>query len=147
MNFPKLIAGALSIAGAVIFQCEPDVYTEETLRKAQRAVPLAIIYGKNDPIMAFRAGQYAATLFGEANWPAFRFFTDDTAGHMFAGLPVAQAIRWLKAQVSNNPEALIRFAASCLHEKAYRDAIAALRLDRDTGLCRRRQIPPANSPG
>ena len=91
------MAGAFPISGGVIFQCEPDVYADEPLRKAQRAVPLAIVHGKNDPIMAFGIGQYAATLFGEANWPAFRFFTDETAGHMFARLPVAQAIRWLES--------------------------------------------------
>lgn len=127
MNFPDAMAGAFPISGGVIFQCDPDAYTDQTLRKAQRAVPLAIIHGKNDPIMVFGTGQYAATLFGEANWPAFRFFTDEVGGHMFARLPVAQAIRWLESYTSNDPDTLIQFAASRLHEKAYRDAIAALR--------------------
>ncbi len=127
MNFPEAVAGAFPISGGVIFQCDPDVYVDESLRKAQRAVPLAIVHGKTDPIMAFSTGQYAAILFGEANWPALRFFTDETAGHMFARLPVAQAIRWLELHTSNDPEALIQFAASRLHEKAYRDAIAGLR--------------------
>ena len=45
--------------------------------KPSAAVPLAIIHGKNDPVMGFGMGQYAATLFGEAGWPAFHFFTDD----------------------------------------------------------------------
>jgi predicted esterase len=128
MNFPESMAGAFPISGGVIFQCDPEVYADETLRKAQRAVPLAIVHGKNDPIMAFATGQYAASLFGEANWPAFRFFTDETAGHMFARLPVGQAIRWLESYASNDPETLIKFADSRLHQKAYRDAIAALRL-------------------
>ncbi len=47
----------------MIFQCEPDVYTDEALRKAQRKVPLAIIHGKNDPVMGFGMGQYAADAF------------------------------------------------------------------------------------
>ena len=127
MNFPESIAGAFPISGGVIFQCEPSAYTDETLCNAQRAVPLATVHGKNDPIMPFSAGQYAASLFSEANWPAFRFFTDDNAGHMFARLPVGQSIRWLESHASNDPESLINFAASQLHEKAYRDAIAALR--------------------
>ena len=41
--------------------------------------------------------------FGEAGWPAFRFFTDDTAAHMFARLPVGPAIRWLEAHVVERP--------------------------------------------
>ena len=76
--------------------------------------------------MGFGMGQYAATLFGEAGWPAFRFFTDDTAAHMFARLPVGPAIRWLEAQSSKNPTTLIDFAAERLAKNGYRDAIAAL---------------------
>ena len=127
MNFPESMAGAFPISGGVIFQCEPDVYNNGTLRKSQRVVPLAIVHGKNDPIMAFSAGQYAATLFGEANWPAFRFFADNTGGHMFAKLPIGPAIRWLESHAANDPATLIDFAASQLSQKAYRDAIAALR--------------------
>ncbi len=89
MNTPELIAGAFPISAGVIFQCEPDVYTDEALRKAQRSVPLAIVHAKNDPAMGFGMGQYAATLYGEAGWPAFQFFTDDNAAHMFAAFPLA----------------------------------------------------------
>jgi hypothetical protein len=71
-------------------------------------------------------GQYAATVFGEADWPAFRFFADDAGGHMFARLPVSPAIRWLESHASNDPAALIDFAGSQLSQKAYRDAIAVL---------------------
>ena len=76
--------------------------------------------------MGFGMGQYAATSFGESGWPAFQFFTDDTAAHMFARLPVNQAIRWLEAQSSKNPKVLIDFADSSIKQKAYRDAIAAI---------------------
>ena len=79
-------------------------------------------------------GQYAATLFGEADWPAFRFFADDTGGHMFARLPVGPAIRWLESHASNDPATLIDFAASQLSQKEYRDAIAALRRARTLNL-------------
>jgi predicted esterase len=127
MNFPESMAGAFSISCGVIFQCEPEVYYDETLRKGQRAVPLAIIHGKNDPAVGFSMGQYAATLFSESSWPAFRFFMDDTAGHMFARLPVGSAIRWLESHASNDPASLIDFATSQLEQKAYRDVIAALR--------------------
>jgi predicted esterase len=126
MNFPESIAGAFPISCGLLMQCEPDVYSDQALRAAQRKVPLAIIHGKNDGIMGFGAGQYAASLFGEAGWPAFRFFTDENAAHMFGRLPVGAAIRWLEAQSSSNPATLLDFAAKRMGENGYRDAIAAL---------------------
>jgi predicted esterase len=127
MNSPELIAGAFPISCGVIFQCEPDAYRDEALRKAQRSVPLAIVHGQNDPQVNFGLGRYAATLFGESGWPAFHFFTSDTAGHMFARLPVGEAIRWLEALASDDPEALLGFAEKQAEAGRYRDAIAALR--------------------
>ena len=134
MNFPESMAGAFPISCGVIFQCEPDVYNDATLRKGQRAVPLAIIHGKNDPAVGFSMGQYAATLFGESDWPAFRFFADDAGGHMFARLPVGPAIRWLESHAADDPVTLIDFATSQLSQKAFRDAIAALRRARTLNL-------------
>ena len=91
-------------------------------------MPLAVIHGKNDPAVSFSTGTYAATLFGEAGWPAFRFFADDSgAGHMFARLPVDQAIRWLEAHASIDSARLVDFAEERVKsEEGYRDAIAAL---------------------
>jgi predicted esterase len=127
MNFPELIAGAFPISAGVIFQCEPSAYTDEELKAAQRAVPLAIIHGKQDPVVAFSSGEYAATIFGEAGWPAFRFFADSSpAGHQFGLLPVNQAIRWLEAQSSDDPAKLLDFAEQRFKAKAYRDAVAAV---------------------
>jgi hypothetical protein len=127
MNFPEKIAGALPISAGVIFQCEPDAYRNKKLRTAQRLVPLAILHGKQDNIVGFDSGEYAATIFGEANWPAFHFFADDSgAGHMFGVLPVDQAVRWLEAQSSNDPAKLLDFAEKQIKAKRYRDAIAAL---------------------
>src|SRR4029077_4013304 len=53
MNSPTLIAGAFPISCGVIFQCEPEAYRDEPLRKAQRSVPLAIVHGRNDPLVDF----------------------------------------------------------------------------------------------
>ncbi len=127
MNFPESMAGAFPISCGVIFQCEPDAYDDDNLRKAQRAVPLAIVHGKTDPIVGFRMGEYAATLFGEASWATFRFLPDDTAGHMFGRLPIAAAIRWLESHASSDPVSLIDLAASQLARKDYRDAISTIR--------------------
>jgi predicted esterase len=126
MNYPESMAGAFPISCGVIFQCEPEAYADGALRRAQRAVPLAIVHGRTDPAVAFTMGQYAATLFGQAGWPAFRFFADDAGGHMFARLPVGPAIRWLEAHASHGPETLLAFADTRLGQREYRDAVAAL---------------------
>jgi hypothetical protein len=127
MNSPELIAGAFPISCGVIFQCEPEAYADESLRKAQRSVPLAIVHGRNDPVVDFGMGRYAATLFGESGWPAFHFFTSDTAGHNFQELPVRAAIRWMESLISNDPVALLGFAEKQVEAGRDRDAIAALR--------------------
>jgi predicted esterase len=127
MNFPELVAGAFPASAGVIFQCEPSAYADEKVRAAQRAVPLAIVHGRQDRVVGFDSGEYAATIFGEAGWPAIRFFADDSgAGHMFARLPVGEAIRWLEAQASDDPMKLVEFAEKRLRARGYRDAVAAL---------------------
>ncbi len=128
MNYPEQIAGAFPISANVIFQCEPTAYTDEKLRAAQRSVPLAIIHGKNDAVVDFSSGEYAAVVFGEAGWPAFRFFADASgAGHRFGLLPVGEAIRWLEAHTTNDPARLLDFAEQRMKAKGgYRDAVAAL---------------------
>jgi predicted esterase len=132
MNYPERIAGVFPISAGVIFQCEPTAYTDEKLRAAQRSVPLAIIHGKNDPVVQFSAGEYAAVLFGEAGWPAFRFFADATqAGHRFALLPVAEAVRWLEAHTTDDLARLLDFAERRMKAKGYRDAVAALNRARE----------------
>jgi predicted esterase len=126
MNFPESMAGAFPISCGVIFQCEPAVFTGEALRRAQRTVPLAIVHGTSDQAVGFALGRYAATVFGDAGWPAFRFFSDDAAGHMFGRLPVGAAIRWLEAQASTDPGVVLDFADARLGQGGYRDAVAAV---------------------
>jgi predicted esterase len=127
MNSPEMLAGAFPVSAGLIFQCEPCAYADEALRAAQRAVPLAIVHGKGDPAVDFSSGQYAATLFGEAGWPAIHFFADSSgAGHRFALLPVGEAIRWLEAHAADDPARLLDFAERRLKTEGYRDAVAAL---------------------
>jgi predicted esterase len=128
MNYPEKIAGAFPISANVIFQCEPTAYVDEKLRAAQRSVPVAIIHGKSDTVVEFSSGEYAAALFGEAGWPAFRFFADaSAAGHRFGLLPVGEAIRWLEGQTADDPARLLDFAEKRIKVKGgYRDAVAAL---------------------
>ncbi len=126
MNYPELIAGAFPISAGLIFQCDPTAYSDETLKKAQRRVPLVIVHGKTDPVVDPGLGKAAADAFREASWPAFRFLEPDQGGHMFALLPINQAIRWLDALSTEDHDKLVAFGESRLKEKAYRDVIAAL---------------------
>jgi pimeloyl-ACP methyl ester carboxylesterase len=127
MHFPEKIAGAFPVSSGVIIQCEPDVFTDEKLLAAQRSVPLAIIHSKQDNVVEFSMSDYAATIFGEADWNAFRFFADGSgAGHRFAMLPVQPAIRWLEVQTSGDSKKLLDFAEQRIKAKGYRDAISAL---------------------
>src|SRR5262249_578969 len=115
------------VSAGVIFQCEPTAYADDQLRAAQRSVPLAIIHGKKDPVVGFSSGAYAAGLFGEAGWPAFRFFADaSSAGHRFGLWPVGAAVRWLEAPAADESARLLDFAEQRLRAKGYRDAVAAL---------------------
>jgi predicted esterase len=125
MNSPELIRGAFPISAGAIFQCEPSAYTDEKLKAAQRAVPLAIVHGKTDPMVPFAMGEYAHGLFLDAGWPALRLFADDTAAHMFARLPVGPAIRWLEVMTSDDPKALLDFAERRWKESGRHDAVAA----------------------
>ena len=126
MNSPELIRGAFPISAGVIFQCEPSAYADAKLKAAQRGVPLAIVHGKTDPMVPFSMGEYAHGLFLDAGWPALRLFSDPTAAHMFARLPVGPAIRWLEVMASDDPKALLDFAEKRWKESGRRDAIAAV---------------------
>jgi predicted esterase len=129
MNFPETIAGAFPISAGLIMQAEPSVFEDKALKEAQRAVPLAIVHGKSDPLVPFDGAVYASGLFLDAGWPAVRLFADDNAAHMFGRLPVGQAIRWLEALASDDPKVLLDFAEARLKDKVpgRRDAIAAIR--------------------
>ena len=127
MHSPDLFAGAFPISAGLMMQNEPDVFADEAFRRAQRAIPLAIVHGRTDPNVGFAAGTAALGSFLDAGWPAVRMFADDRAGHMFALLPVGPAIRWLEALTADDPTLLLDFAARRLAQDAPRDAIAALR--------------------
>ena len=90
-------------------------------------VPLAIVHGRNDPVQDFAMSRYAARVFGDQGWPGVRLFTSETAAHMFMLLPVGEAIRWLEAMASDDPEVLAAFAEKQAAAGHHRDAIAALR--------------------
>jgi predicted esterase len=126
MHFPDQFAGGFLVSGAVLMQAEPNAFSNDSLKKTQRSVPLAIVHGKTDPLVGYGSAEYASEIFQEARWPGFRLVSSDTAGHMFALLPVNAAIRWLEAMTSDDPEELLAFAGKNLEPGKYRDALFAL---------------------
>ncbi|MGH9392503.1 MAG: alpha/beta hydrolase, partial [Vicinamibacteria bacterium] len=124
MNTPELFAGAFTVSGGVIIQAEPAAYENPEIRAAQRKVPVAIVHGENDGAVSFSQGKSSYESFLEDGFPMLHFFTHKTAAHMFAVLPVEEAVRWLETMSSGDPAALVDSAQKRLAAKEYRDAIA-----------------------
>jgi predicted esterase len=127
MNFPERFAGAFPVSGGLIFQAEPRAYADAAVRAAQRRVPIAIVHGRNDGIVAFSSATYAHAAFLDDGFPALRLFDDPAAAHMFARLPVRDAVLWLDALTSDDVEGLVAFGEARATEGGWRDAIAAAR--------------------
>lgn len=127
MNFPERFAGAFPVSGGLIFQAEPRAYADAAVRAAQRRVPIAIVHGRNDGIVDFSSATYAHAAFLDDGFPALRLFDDPAAAHMFARLPVREAVLWLDALTSDDVDALVTFGEARAAEGGWRDAIAAAR--------------------
>jgi Arc/MetJ-type ribon-helix-helix transcriptional regulator len=108
-------------------QSEPTAFDNAELRAAQRRGALAVVHGENDSVVAFTQGKAGFESFDDDGFPAVRLFSDKTAGHMFARLPVERAIRWLEQVTSDDPASLLKFAQDRVKAGEYRDATAALR--------------------
>lgn len=126
MNYPDRFAGAFPISCGLIFQAEPRAYEDAAQRAAQRRLPLAVVHATNDGVVEYSMGAYAHQAFEADGWPALRLFSSDTAAHMFALLPVRDAILWLDALSSDDPEALAAFGEAQAGAGAWRDVAAAL---------------------
>ena len=126
MNYPDRFAGAFPVSGGLIFQAEPGAYEDAALRAAQRRLPFAIVHARNDGVVEFSMGAYAHQAFETGGFPALRLFSSDTAAHMFAMLPVRDAILWLDALSSDDPEALATFGEAQAAAGAWRDVAAAV---------------------
>jgi predicted esterase len=141
MFYPEQLAGAFPMSCNLLVQCEPGNFEDEQVRRAQRAVALAPIHGENDDVVDFASGVYCHERMLDGGFPALRFFTHPRAGHMFALLPVEEAVRWLEALSSEDPEALVAFAEEAVAGERWRDVTAATaraaRLDAEGALTSR----------
>lgn len=130
MFYPDLVAGAFPVSGGMLIQCEPTSFDDEDLMARQRAIPFAPVHGTNDEVVAFSSGQSGFDSLIDGEFPAARFFTDDRAAHMFARLPVDDAIRWLDEMSSGDAARLAKLGEAAVKDKRWRDVGAALRYAR-----------------
>jgi len=110
MNYPDLVDGAFPIAGGMITQAEPTAYDKEDLRAQQRKIPFAIVHAPNDPVVGYSMSTAAFNSLMDDGFPMVRLIDDTQAGHMFAMLPINQAIGWLETMTSDDPDAILNSA-------------------------------------
>lgn len=125
MHFPEAFAGAFPMSCGMIVQAEPDVFTDASIRTAQRARPIAVIHGRDDDVVDFSMSEWATEACIDDGFPLLRLFAPTGPGHRFALLPLEEAVRWLEAMASEDPAALVRTATTAVAEQRWRDAIAA----------------------
>lgn len=123
MFYPELVAGVFPMSGGMLIQCEPTSFND---LDEQKQIAFAPIHGTNDNVVAFSSGQAGVDSLLDGDFPTMRFFTDDRAGHMFAHLPVDEAIHWLDTMTSGDANALSELADDAVKAKRWRDAAAAV---------------------
>jgi pimeloyl-ACP methyl ester carboxylesterase len=133
LHYPEMLRGAFPMSCNLLVQCEPDRFDDKELAVRHR-VALAPIHGENDGVVEFSGGLYAHRRMLDAGFPALRFFTDEHAAHMFARLPVQQAVEWIEGITSEDGGELLRFAAEAMQgeDPRPRDALAAIERARQT---------------
>ncbi len=124
MNFPDVFAGAFPISAGLIVQCEPAAYEDATVRTKQRQGALAIVHARDDAVVPFSSGYFAHASFADDGFPALHLFAPTEGAHMFAMLPVEQAVRWLDEMTADHLPALAATLAQRGEAKAWRDVYA-----------------------
>ena len=125
MFYPDLVAGAFPMSCNLLVQAEPSYFDEAEMRAKQREVPIAHVHGTTDDVIEYSAAEYCYEAFQDGGFPMLRLFSDESAGHLFAHLPVAEAVRWLETFASGDARRLVAFGEEQLEAGHYRDATAA----------------------
>lgn len=123
MHFPEAFAGAFPISAGMIVQAEPTAFEDASVRKAQRATPVAVVHARNDRVVGFGMGEWGFNSCLDDGFPALRLFDPNGPGHAFGLLPVEQAVRWLEALSSDDPAVLLKAGTTAFEEGRFRDAV------------------------
>ena len=133
MFYPELLAGVFPMSCNLLVQCEPSSFDDRELRARQRRLAFAPIHGIGDPVVPFSGGEYCYGALVDGGFPLSRFFTHERAGHMFALLPVEEAITWIDRLTAERPEDVLSVAERGLEANRWRDVGAALWAGRELG--------------
>lgn len=125
MHEPELVDGVFPIAAGLVIQCDPAAFEDEELRAAQREVAIAVVHGRNDEAVPFSQGFAAFQVFADHGFPMLRMFDND-APHAFSALRWVEAVDWLHAMSSDDPDALLDLAERRIDEEGFKDASAAI---------------------
>ena len=126
MHYPELVDGVFPMSSGMTMQCEADVFDDAELKTAQRDVAIAVVHGRRDPTVPFAQGEGTFTRTREHGFPMLRLF-DNNAGHGFSSLPWIDAVEWLLAITSDDPEVLEQHGQQALDDDRHRDAMAFAR--------------------
>lgn len=111
-QFPELYHGAFPMAGDCWMQNEPNLWEDDPkIAAKQREIAIAVIHGKNDPVVEFKQGEHGYECFRAAGWSKLRLFAPDDIGHMFMASPVGDALEWLDAMNGREPKQSLDLAA------------------------------------
>jgi poly(3-hydroxybutyrate) depolymerase len=100
---PDLFQGAMPMAGDCWSQNEPNLWEDRPeVAKVQRGIAIAVVHGRNDPVVKFEQGEHAYDVFRAAGWQKLRLFAPERAAHMFMVYPVDEVLDWLDAMNGRN---------------------------------------------
>jgi hypothetical protein len=125
MHFPDQVDGTFPMAGGMMMQCEPDVFEDEYLMKAQRTTPMVILHAKGDKVQnsSMSEGAYQRLLAHGFNNVKF---LNPSGGHPYDFLPVNEAIEYLDALTTDDSDLLLKYAEQRLGKKDWRTVGLAL---------------------
>jgi predicted esterase len=133
MHFADKVDGTFPVAGQMMIQCEPDVFDDEALMKAQRTTPMAIVHGKRDGLVPFSTGgEYAYNRLLAHGFPNVKLIAP-SIGHPYDFLPVNEAIEYLDALTTDDPKLLLDYTNQQLSKKDWRTVGLAIRHAKELG--------------
>jgi hypothetical protein len=117
LNYPDMYRGAFPMAGDCWIQNEPNLWEDKPdVLKKQKEIPIAVIHGKADPVVAFSQGEHAYDCFRAMGWTKLRFFAPPTLNHMFMLAPIDEAIEWLDTVNGRNEQKALTLATKWAHD-------------------------------
>lgn len=128
LQYPELCQGAFPMAGDCWLQNEPNLWeTNPEMLARQKRLAIAVIHGKQDPVVNFSQGLHARDVFLAAGYPRVRLFAPEALGHQFMLAPVPEALEWLDGFFSPDWNVRARALGRWVREKELGWAVSSAR--------------------